>query len=101
MLDRILSETELREIDALTRQTVTQGAQAFAWWSPEKKLVLIGVASQGELLTWFASPAQTQIEALSIRAVVTCGLRLAAAVVTDSTRQAHDEAQALISRVRH
>ena len=101
MLENILTDTERAEIDALARQTMTAGAQAFSWWSPEKKLVLIGVASQGELLTWFASPAQTQIEAVSIQAVVACGLRLAAAVVMDTTQQAVDEAQALISRVRH
>jgi hypothetical protein len=101
MLDCILNDSERAEIDQLVRETNNQGAQAFTWWSPEKKLVLIGVASQGELLTWFASPAQTQVEAMSIQAVVTCGMRVAASVVINANQQAVDEANALISRVRH
>lgn len=101
MLDHILNESERAEIDELARQTINQGPQAFAWWSPDKKIALIGVARQGQLLTWFASPAQTQIEAQAIQAVVACGLRMAACAVVDATKQAAEEAEALISRVRH
>lgn len=100
-LAALLSESERAEIQALVQHASAQGAEAFSWWSPQRGLVLIGFAADGELLTWFASPARNPTEAAAIRAVVTTGVQLAAQAVQDFAATAAAAADELLTRVRH
>lgn len=100
-LAALLTEPERAEITDLVDQASAHGAQAFSWWSPSRRLVLVGVAADGELLTWFASPANNQAEAAAIQAVITSGLKLAAQAVQDIAATAAADAAHLLARFRH
>lgn len=97
----LLNEAERGEINNLVKQASAQGAQAFSWWSPTRCLVLFGVAADGELLTWFASPANNQAEAATVQAVIAAGMQLAARAVQDLNDSAAAATDDLLARFRH
>lgn len=100
-LAALLTEDERAEITHLVEQASAHGAQAFSWWSQSRCLVLVGVAADEQLLTWFASPANNQAEAAAVQAIITSGLKLAAQAVQDMTASAAAAADDLLARVRH
>lgn len=92
-LETLLSPAERAEFECLVGQASAEGAQAIRWHSATSGVLVIGLVADGELLTWFASPAHNQVEAMAVEATVLAGLRLAAAGLCDATQ--HLAAQAI------
>lgn len=73
-LESLLSEAELASFKQLLDEATKQGAQAVMWRSATSALAVIGFCQDGELLTWFATPAATEAEALVARSVILLGV---------------------------
>lgn len=98
-LKSLLTPAECLELDALVRQATREGAQAIRLHSAASGVLVIGMVAGGELLTWFASPARNQVEAVAVEATVLAGLRVAAAALCDASQdlamQAIERAKAM------
>lgn len=73
-LENLLSPSEFQDLEALVAQATHKGAQAVRWHSITSKVLVIGICAEGELLTWFASPAHDAAEADLVQMIVLQGL---------------------------
>lgn len=73
-LETLLSPGELQDFNALVTQATEQGAQAVRWHSTVSDVLVLGICAEGELLTWFASPARGAAEAELIQNIILQGL---------------------------
>lgn len=73
-LENLLSPGEFKDFNALVTQANEQGAQAVRWYSTTTNVLVLGICAQGELLTWFASPAHSAAEGELIQTIILNGL---------------------------
>jgi len=81
-IENFLPPAEARQFHELVAQSHQVGAGGLRFYSEGQHLVVIGVVSHGELMTWFASPAHSEAEAILTERVVTSGVQLATAVLS-------------------
>jgi hypothetical protein len=97
-LENLLSPIDLQQFNELVAQSHLAGAGAARLFVESQSLVLIGILSEGKLLTWFASPAHSLIEALVTEKVVLAGLVAAAAVLNETTNSSAQIATDVIAK---
>ena len=100
-IENFLSESERTEFAALVAQAATEGAQAVRWHSAEAGVLVVGLCSGGQLLTWFASPAKDATEAAVVQAVVLSGIAQAAHTAASLQAGAHDIASSVIKKAMY
>lgn len=97
-LSTLLTAPEMVAFHALLQEAAQAGAGAIRFHSCSSKLAVIGILDRGELLTWYASPAQGEAEALLVQTVVLNGMAHTAAAVAQSQSVA---AEALRNAKKH
>jgi hypothetical protein len=97
-LETLLSTTELEQFDALVKQATAAGAQAVRWHSQTNGVLVLGICSGGELVTWFASPAHNELEANVVQSVILAGVAQAGATVAALQSGASDIAASAIAK---
>lgn len=101
-LESMLTPNELEQFDALVRQATETGAQAVRWHSQSTGVLVVGLCSGGQLLTWFASPAHNQEEASVVQAIILSGIAQAGAGFAALQTGADDFAASVIAKAaRH
>lgn len=98
-LDKLLTHSDLTDFNHLVQQAHQAGAGGVRYYSETQHLVVIGIIAQGELMTWFASPAHSDIEALATERVVVAGMQVASSVLADMLSMRPTDAQALAQQV--
>jgi hypothetical protein len=84
-LETLLTTGEMTELNTLVAQAHQAGAGAIRMFIESRSLVVIGIASGGQLLTWFASPAHSLVEAIVTERVVLAGIAAAGTVLNEIT----------------
>lgn len=97
-LETLLTSDEQQNFQALVAQATQHGAQAIRWHSINSNVLVIGICAQGELLTWFASPAHDAAEADLIQTIVLRGLTLTGTALHLATQSAHALADDVIKK---
>jgi hypothetical protein len=97
-LETLLTTTEREQFDALVHQANEAGAQAVRWHSQASGVLVIGLCAGGELLTWFASPAHSELEANVVQSVILAGISQAGATVAAMQTGASDIAANAIAK---
>lgn len=100
-LETLLTADEHKTFLALVAQATQHGAQAVRWHSASSNVLVIGICAQGELLTWFASPAHDAAEAGLVQTIVLRGLALAGVVVAQAAQAAAVLTDNAIKKARH
>lgn len=73
-LEKLLTPTELAAFNKMAQQAVKTGAGSVRFYTPQRHLCVIGIFADGRLMTWFATPARTEREALLNQTVVEAGI---------------------------
>ena len=97
-LETLLSSGELKDFNALVTQATEQGAQAVRWYSTTTSTLVLGICSRGELLTWFASPANSAAEAELIQTIILNGLSKTGMTTAIAKEDAFDLAEDAIQK---
>lgn len=97
-LESLLSEAELASLKQLIAEATKQGAQAVMWHSAASAIAIIGFCQDGELVTWFATPAATEAEALVARSVVLLGVAQASHTMASIQSGAQTVAEEVIRK---
>lgn len=96
-LETLLTPGEMNELNTLVAQAHQAGAGAIRMFIEARSLVLVGIASGGQLLTWFASPANSLIEAIVTERVVLAGLAAAGMALNELN---HSSAQIATTAIK-
>lgn len=97
-LETLLTPGELHDFNTLVAQATTHGAQAVRWHSTLSHVLVLGICADGELLTWFASPAYSEAEAELVQTIVLQGLSQSGAVMALAQKNACDLAADAIQK---
>lgn len=100
-LESLLNPAEREEFNALVAQATQEGAQAVRWHSESSGVLVLGLCAGGELLTWFASPANSSFEADVVQSVILAGIAHAGATVAALQTGASDIAATAIKKAMH
>lgn len=73
-LEKLLTPTELAAFNKLAQQAVKTGAGSVRFYAPQRHLCVIGIFADGRLMTWFATPAHSEREAVLNQTVVEAGI---------------------------
>lgn len=76
-LENLLPPSDMAQFNELLAQSHQAGAGAVRLFAETQSLVVIGIVSGGQLLTWFASPAHSLVEAVLTERVVLAGIAAA------------------------
>ncbi|NCP44813.1 MAG: hypothetical protein GW822_15500 [Sphingomonadales bacterium] len=76
-LETLLPPADAAHFAALVAQAHQQGASGVRLYCESAHVVVVGIIGNGELLTWFASPAHSEIEAVLTERVVLAGIQAA------------------------
>ena len=92
-IDTLLTPSEMVDLNALVAQAHQAGAGAIRMFIEARGLVLIGIVKHGQLMTWFAAPAHSLVEAVMTERVVLAGITAAglaasAQIATDAIKKA-------------
>lgn len=83
----------------LAATTMAESNATVCWHSQMLSLLVMGICEHGEIKTWFAAPAHSDIEATMVRAVLHGGLTCARLALHDLILQPAMLAQNLIHQV--
>jgi hypothetical protein len=97
-LETLLTTTEREQFNALVQQAAQAGACAVRWHSEASGVLVVGICSGGELLTWFATPAHGAAEADVAQAVILSGIAQAGATNAALQSGASDIAASAIAK---
>ncbi|PJC18220.1 MAG: hypothetical protein CO066_01450 [Comamonadaceae bacterium CG_4_9_14_0_8_um_filter_60_18] len=76
-IETILTPADVHQFNQLVAQAHQAGASGVRFFSEVNHVVVVGIVAGGELLTWFASPAHSEIEAVLTERVVLAGIQAA------------------------
>jgi hypothetical protein len=94
-IETLLPLTEATQFHQLVKEANQAGAGGVRFYSEAQQLVVIGIVGQGELLTWFASPAHSHVEAMVTERVVVAGMQTASTVLAALVETRQTDVQAL------
>ena len=97
-IENLLSPTDLEQFNALVAQGHQAGAGAVRLFIESQSLVVVGITSGGQLMTWFASPAHSVVEALVTERVVLAGITAASASLNQITSSSAQLATEIIKK---
>lgn len=100
-LQTMLPADELASFRDLVAQATAEGAGAVMWHSSTAGVAIIGFCRDGELLTWFATPAASETEAAVARAVILAGVTQASHTMAALQSGAHTAAGEAIKKAMH
>lgn len=84
-LETLLTPGDLAQFNQLVAQAHQAGAGAVRMFIEAQGIVVVGIVSGGQLLTWFASPAHSMVEAVLTERVVLAGIAAAGMVLNELT----------------
>lgn len=99
-LNDLLNTAELNELNSLVLQAHQAGAGAVRVYSEAQHVVVIGITSGGQLLTWFAGPAHSEVEALVTERIVLTGIRTAGLMMSAIEQSSQDIAADAINKAQ-
>ncbi len=97
-LETLLTPTERDQLKAMVKQATVSGAQAVRLHSEASGVLVVGICTGGDLLTWFATPAHNAIEADVAQSVILAGIAQASAAVAALQTGASDIAASAIAK---
>lgn len=100
-LETMLPPDEFESLCKLLADSAESNAEAVVWHSPSSEVVIVGFCRGGELLTWFATPAATESEAIVARSVILLGVAQASQTMVALKSGAYVEAAAAIKKAMH
>lgn len=100
-LETMLPADELASFNALVAEAAESQAGAIAWHSPTSGVVVIGFCKDGQLMTWFATPASNEAEAAVARSVILLGVTQASHTMAALQSGAYGAAAEAIKKAMH
>lgn len=100
-LETMLSADELANFNALVAEAKSANASAISWHSAASAVLVVGFCQEGQLITWFATPAINEIEAAAARSVILLGVAQASHAMAALQTGAYEAAAEAINRARH
>lgn len=100
-LESMLPADELASFNTLVAQATAQHAGAVAWHSPSSGVLVVGFCKAGELMTWFATPANNATEAAIAQQVILLGVSQASQTMAAIQSGAYEAANAAIQKAMH
>jgi hypothetical protein len=100
-LETLLSADELANFNALVTETTSANASAISWHSATSAVLVVGFCQEGQLITWFATPAVNEIEAVAARSVILLGVAQASHTMAALQSGAYEATAEAIKRARH
>ena len=100
-IENILTVQEMATFAELLQEAAQSGAGAIRFWSEARGLIVVGLVADGELQTWFASPAQNSAQAIAVLGVVLHGLQAASDSLAGQLSGANSIASDAIRRASH
>lgn len=100
-LETMLPAEELAAFNNLVAEATTQQAGAVVWHSPTSGVVVVGFCKDGQLMTWFATPASSEAEAAVARSVILLGVTQASHTMAALQAGAYEAAADAIKKAMH
>lgn len=100
-LESMLPADELASFNNLVAQATAKDAGTVCWHSPSSGVLVVGFCKEGELMTWFATPANNETEAAIAQHVILLGVSQASQTIAAIQSGAYEIANAIIQKAMH